>query len=186
MIDFKHTASEYIAAGAMNESIALHSFLDGEAFLTKNGQVGLVLAFPGIDFEGQDPLYLDSIARRFEAAARTFTEKHRTYQYMLKTSAPAIEHGVYPNEVVNQAMTSRVAHFQRKADSLYTLEIYLVITMQACGRGTGDIQTRKARAAELQGLRVSHGLGFDLSERFGFHFESPFRIHLLRALRAIR
>ena len=77
MIDYKHTAAEYLEAGAMNESISLHSFLDEEVFLTKNGDLGIVLAFPGIDFEGQDPVFLDNVARRFEAAARAFTERHR-------------------------------------------------------------------------------------------------------------
>jgi len=137
MIGFQHTAAEYIQAGAMNESIALHSFLDDEMFLTKNGQLGVVLAVPGIDFEGQDPLYLDSIARRFESAARAFTEKHRIYQYLIKTSNPVIEHGDYANEVVSQAVNNRVAHFQGKAASLYTVEVYFVITMQAWDAASG-------------------------------------------------
>jgi type IV secretion system protein VirB4 len=137
MIAFKQTAAEYLEAGAMNETLALHSFLDDEVFLTKGGDLGIVVAFPGIDFEGQDPLYLDNIARRFEAAARTFTERHRIYQYLIKTSAPVIEHGTYNNEVVQQAMTNRVRHFQAKASRLYVVEVYLVITVQVWKATTG-------------------------------------------------
>lgn len=131
MIDHKHTAEEYLEAGAMNEVLALHSFLDDQVFITKNGQLGIVLSFPGIDFEGQDPVQLDAVARRFEAAARAFTTKHRLYQYLVKTSAPPIECGLYTNDVVTQAMQNRIAHFQRRASSLYSVHAYLVVTAQA-------------------------------------------------------
>lgn len=131
MIGLKHTAAEYNEAGFMHEAIALHNFVDDQVFLTKNGQLGLVIHFGGVDFEGQDSLYLDAIARRFEAAVRVFTEKHRIYQYLVKTSAPAIECGHCENEVVEQAVMGRVEHFRRKAASLFSVEVYLVVTIQA-------------------------------------------------------
>jgi len=130
MIDYKHTAAEYLEAGAMNEAIGLHSFLDDHVFLTKSGELGVVLSLDGIDFEGQDPTDLDAISRRFEAATRAFTEKHRIYQYLIKTAAPPIEYTEHPNEVVNQAIAGRVGYFRSKANSLYDVQVYLVITLQ--------------------------------------------------------
>ena len=88
MISLHQQASDYIKAGAMNAVIGLHSFIDDQVFLTKSGDLGVVIHFPGIDFEGRELSELDTIARRFEAAIRTFTDEHRIYQYLIKTSAP--------------------------------------------------------------------------------------------------
>src|ERR1019366_10795879 len=41
-----------------------------------------------------------------------------------------------------------------------------------------------ARTAEFECHRIAGGLGFDLSERFGFHFHSPFVIQPLNKTRA--
>ena len=75
MISLHQQASDYIKAGAMNAVIGLHSFIDDQVFLTKTGDLGVVIHFPGIDFEGRELAELDTIARRFEAAVRTFTER---------------------------------------------------------------------------------------------------------------
>lgn len=131
MIHFKHSAAEYLAAGCMNEAIGLHSFINDNVFLTKSGDVGVILALPGIDFEGQTHEHLDSLARRFEAACRSFGEQHEVYQYLMKTAAPTIEHSIHPNEIINQAISSRVAHFYEKADGLFTVQVYMAVTYKA-------------------------------------------------------
>jgi type IV secretory pathway VirB4 component len=129
MINLRDQASEYISAGATNETIGLHSWLDEQIFLTKDEQLGAVIYCPGIDFEGKDPAELDTLARRFESAIRTFTEDHRIYQYLVKTNAPLLKSSPHPNEVVTQATMSRLNFFQAKADKLFKVDVFFVITM---------------------------------------------------------
>ena len=131
MISLHQQASDYIKAGAMNAVIGLHSFIDDQVFLTKSGDLGVVIHFPGIDFEGRELSELDTIARRFEAAIRTFTDEHRIYQYLIKTSAPLPRASEHKNEIVNEATRNRIEFFQAKADRLYTLDIYFVLTAPA-------------------------------------------------------
>jgi len=88
MISLFQQANDYLKDGAMNAVIGLHSFVDDHVFLMKAGELGVIIQFPGIDFEGREATELDTIAHRFEAAIRTFTEKHSIYQYLIKTTAP--------------------------------------------------------------------------------------------------
>ena len=92
MIRLFQQAADYLNAGKMNEIIGLYSFIDDETFLTKDGDLGFVVHFPGIDFEGREASDLDLIARRFEAAIRTFTEEHRIYQYLKDQRPPPRTH----------------------------------------------------------------------------------------------
>ena len=131
MISFFQQAADYLTAGKMNETIGLYSFIDDQAFLTKAGDLGFVVHFPGIDFEGREASELDLIARRFEAAIRTFTEEHRIYQYLIKTSAPLPTATEHPNEVVNEATKNRIEFFRAKAASLYTVDLYFVFLAPA-------------------------------------------------------
>ena len=96
MISLHQQASDYIRAGATNAVIGLHSFIDDYTFLTKDGQLGVVIHFPGIDFEGRELSELDLIARRFEAAVRTFTEDHRIYQYLTQYRPRSRTRGARP------------------------------------------------------------------------------------------
>jgi type IV secretory pathway VirB4 component len=129
MINLYQQASEYLNAGATNETIGLHSWFDDYIFLTKDQQLGGVIYCPGIDFEGKEPAELDALARRFEAALRTFTEDHRIYQYLIKTNAPVITGTVHPNEIVTQATTNRLNFFRAKADKLFKVDVFLIITI---------------------------------------------------------
>jgi type IV secretion system protein VirB4 len=131
MISLHRQAGDYIKSGAMNAVIGLHSFIDNQVFLTKAGELGVVIRFPGIDFEGREAAEIDTIARRFEAAIRTFTEDHTLYQYLIKTRAPLPEPTDHANEVVREATRNRLQAFESKADTLYTLDIYFVITAPA-------------------------------------------------------
>ena len=45
----------------MNAVIGLHSFIDDNIFLTKSGDLGLVIHFPGIDFEEQELVELSVV-----------------------------------------------------------------------------------------------------------------------------
>ena len=115
-------------AGSLSSQLNLYGFIDEHTFLTKSGDLGVVLSVRGVDYECLDHGQLNEVARRFEAAMRIFDEKFRLYQYVLKRDAPPIPHRDYPdNPVLQEAITNRVAYLKRKSGEMYTLEIFFVI-----------------------------------------------------------
>ena len=75
---------EHRESGGLNELIGICSFLDEHTFLTKSGDLGVVLRVRGIDYECLDPQEIDGLARRFESSLRSLGEEFRLYQYLLK------------------------------------------------------------------------------------------------------
>ena len=96
-------------------------------FLTKGGEVGVVIGVEGVDAECFDHPQIDQIARRFEAALRIFDERFRVYQYLLKRDQAAIPHKDCSNPVVRKAIETRITYLTAKSESLYTLEVFFVV-----------------------------------------------------------
>ena len=119
---------EHKAAGALNALVNVCSFVDEHTFLTKSGDLGVVLRVRGIDYECLDFAEIDSFARRFESALRGLTDKFRLYQYLLKRTDPTIPHRVYEDSpVVNRAIEGRMEFLHGRAGSLYSLDLYFVV-----------------------------------------------------------
>src|ERR1700674_3698256 len=70
--------------GAFNALINLHGFVDDRTFLTKSGDLGVVIAVEGVDDKCLDADQRDAVARRFEAALRVFDDHTRLLQYVIK------------------------------------------------------------------------------------------------------
>jgi len=70
MIAWAQLRHSYRQTGAFNTLVNLYGFLDDQTFLTKSGEVGVVLAVNGVDDECLDADERDRVARRFEAALR--------------------------------------------------------------------------------------------------------------------
>ena len=92
--------SEHRDAGALHALVNLFGFVDSQTFLTKSGDLGVVIQVRGIDYECLDPDELDRVARRFEATLKVFDERFRVYQYLLKQDDPSIPHRDYPDSPV--------------------------------------------------------------------------------------
>ncbi len=115
-------------AGALSSQLNLFGFIDEHTFLTKSGDLGVVLHVRGVDYECLDHGQLNEVARRFEAALRVFDEHYRFYQYILKRDAPEIPHQDYPDQpVLQEAISNRVRFLKRKSGEMYTLDIFFVI-----------------------------------------------------------
>ena len=131
MVKVSRIATDYTEAGAMNSLIGLWGFLsEGDqdsTFLTKGGEVGVVIRVEGVDAECLDHPQIDQIARRFEAAIRVFDERFRVYQYLLKRDQAEIPHRKYSDPVVQKAIENRVAYLQAKSEALYTVEVFFVV-----------------------------------------------------------
>jgi type IV secretion system protein TrbE len=117
-------------SGAMNALVNIHAAIDEHTFLTKSGDLLIVLSARGVDYECLDPSQLDQVARRFESAIRIFDENFRLYQYLVKRDSPSIPHRAYDNPVVQQAINSRIAYLQGKSDNLYSLDTYFAVLYQ--------------------------------------------------------
>jgi len=134
------------AAGSFNEQVSLFGFVSDQVFLTKSGDLGLVLAVAGVDYECLDSALIDNLTKRLESAFKIFDENIRVYQYLFKQNREEIPHQSYENPVVNAAVESRIRHLRGKADALYSLRIYYVILLDGV-RQQGSLASVLARIA---------------------------------------
>src|SRR5579884_1214909 len=74
----------YRESGSLNDQVSLFGFIDDGVFLTKSGDVGLMLAVKGVDYEGLAGGEIDQYTKRLESAFKIFDEKCRVYQYLFK------------------------------------------------------------------------------------------------------
>jgi type IV secretion/conjugal transfer VirB4 family ATPase len=118
---------EYRDTPALCSQINLFGFVDDEIFLTKSGDLGIVVGVDGVDYECLDTNAIENLTQRLTAALRIFDEKCRLYQYLFKRNHERIPFKTYENPVVNAAIRNRVAFLDAKADSLYSLQIYYVV-----------------------------------------------------------
>src|SRR5262249_2855286 len=105
--------------------------VDDEVFLTKSGDVGIVLAIDGVDYECLDVNTIDNLTRRLTAAFRSFDEKCRVYQYLFKRNRESIPFETYGSPIVDAAIRNRIAYLKSKADSLYSFQICYVVLYEA-------------------------------------------------------
>jgi len=127
MVKIDRILKDYREAGSVNALLALWGFVDEHAFLTKAGALGVIYRLAGADFECLDHAERRDIARRFERSLRHLDESFRVYEYLLKRPAAPIPASRHSNPAVDQAFTVRAAHFASKAETLFEVELYLVI-----------------------------------------------------------
>jgi type IV secretion system protein VirB4 len=127
MFKLSQITKDYREAAPLCEQINLFGFLDEEVFLTKSGDLGIVLAVAGVDYECLDRNTVENLTRRLTASFRIFDEKCRVYQYMFKRNNETIPFSTSENPVVNAATRNRIAYLKAKADRLYSLQIYYVV-----------------------------------------------------------
>ena len=123
-------AKDYREAPALCSQINLFGFLDEEVFLTKSGDLGLVLGIGGVDYECLDANTIENLTRRLTVAFRVFDEKCRVYQYLFKRNRENIPFKTYDHPVVNAAIQNRIAFLGEKAESIYSFQIYYVVLFQ--------------------------------------------------------
>jgi type IV secretion system protein VirB4 len=121
---------DYEDSGAMNALVNIHAAIDNRTFLTKSGDLLMVLAAQGMDYQCLDPNQIDYWTRRYEAAMRVFDERFRFYLYRIKRDNAPLPSRSYDDAVVNAAIKSRMAYLQARATNLYTLETYFVVVYE--------------------------------------------------------
>jgi type IV secretion system protein TrbE len=83
----------YRETGSFNEQVNLYGFIDSHVFLTKSGELGVVLEVQGVDYECLDDASIDGLTKRLESALKLFDENYRIYQYLFKRNRAAVHRG---------------------------------------------------------------------------------------------
>jgi type IV secretion system protein TrbE len=130
MLKLKRIVKSYKETGALNEHLGVFGFVDGHTFITKAGDLGMVLQVEGVDYECLDSREIDNLTKRLESALKLFDPKFRIYQYLFKKNSPPISHTPVADEVVRAAIENRLQYFAAKAHELYTVTIYYVIVYE--------------------------------------------------------
>jgi type IV secretion system protein TrbE len=94
-------------ADALNSQINLFGFWNETAFLTKSGDLGMVLRAHGIDYESLDNSEQDYAVKRLESAFKGFGVGFHVYQYLFKSNRPEIPFATYNDPLIDAAIDQR-------------------------------------------------------------------------------
>jgi len=130
MLKLARIVKNYEEAGALNGQINLYGFVSDHVFLTKSGELGVILEVHGVDYECLDAASIDGLTKRLESALRLFDENYRIYQYLFKRSNPGIPYQLYGNAVVDAAILNRIGYLARKSDRLFSLSLYYIVLFE--------------------------------------------------------
>jgi type IV secretion/conjugal transfer VirB4 family ATPase len=117
-------------SAALNDHISLYGFWNETTFLTKSGDLGMVLRVQGVDYESLDSADQEYAVKRLEAALKAFGPGFHVYQYLFKSNRPEIPFAKYDDAVVEAAIDQRRRFFESKRDSLYQVEIFYVVMLE--------------------------------------------------------
>jgi type IV secretion system protein TrbE len=124
-------------AAAFGDRINRYGFWNEMAFLTKSGDLGMVLRVRGVDDEGLDYGEQEYAVKRLEAALKNFGSGFDVYRYLFKTNNPEIPFADEDNPLVQTGQDRRRKHFRERADRLFEIEIYHRILLEGARSKTG-------------------------------------------------
>jgi len=127
MLRLKRIFKNYEETGSFNELVDLYGFVDEHVFLTKTGDLSVILEVRGVDYECLDGATIDGLTKRLESALKLFDEHYRVYQYLFKRNNETIPYKLYGSPVVDAAIQNRIAYLASKSDTLFSLSIYYVV-----------------------------------------------------------
>jgi hypothetical protein len=153
MLDLVRAIKPWKEAAALSDHINLYGFWNETAFLTKSGDLGMVLSIDGVDYESLDHAEQEYAVKRLEAALKSFGPGFHVYQYLFKTNRPEIPFASYDDPVVQTAVDQRRQFFDQRADRLYRIEIFYCVVIRhprmqrfrECGRYLRPLVVRVAR-----------------------------------------
>ena len=152
MLRLSRIFKNYNETGSLSEQINLYGFIGPHTFLTKTGEVGVILEVRGVDYECLDGASIDGFTKRLESALKLFDENYRLYQYLFKRNNETIPYKLYDNPIVDAAIKNRIAYLGSKADTLFSLTVYYVVLYQGfqasakLGSATSDASTKPMRS----------------------------------------
>src|SRR6202789_2200608 len=127
MLRLSRVFKNYNETGSLSEQINLYGFIGPSVFLTKSGEVGVILEVRGVDYECLDGAVIDGLTKRLESALKLFDENYRVYQYLFKQNNERIPYKLYGDPIVDTALKNPIAYLASKADTLFSLSVYYVV-----------------------------------------------------------
>jgi type IV secretion system protein VirB4 len=124
-------------AAALCDHINLCGFWNETAFLTKSGDLGMVLSVAGVDYESLDHAEQEYAVKRLEAALKAFGPGYHVYQYLFKSNRPEIPFADYSDPVVQAAVDQRRRFFEERAERLYRVEIFYCLLIEGARSKSG-------------------------------------------------
>jgi|SRR5579885_3089016 type IV secretion system protein VirB4 len=131
MLRLSRIFKSYRETGSLNEQINLFGFIGPQVFLTKTGEVGVILEVRGLDYECLDATAIDGFTKRLESALKLFDERCRVYQYLFKRNNEGIPYKLYENPIVDAAIKNRIAYLASKSDNLFSISVYFVVLYES-------------------------------------------------------
>src|SRR5580698_10989770 len=104
MLNIARVLKPWKGAASLNAQINLYGFWDATTFLTKSGDLGVVLRVGGVDYESLDSSEQEYAVKRLEAALRAFGSGFHVYQYLYKSNRPDIPFATYHDPIVEAAI----------------------------------------------------------------------------------
>jgi type IV secretion/conjugal transfer VirB4 family ATPase len=150
---------EFRGAAALEALVNIDAAVDEHILATKSGDLILFLSLRGVDPECLDAEEIEAVTRVFASALRTFDERFRIHQYLLKAEHPGIPAEQYANPVVQEATQARLQHLAGRSGGLYRIEGCLAVVYE----GWHPATRRKSRA-HADGFWASARRKFSLKE----------------------
>jgi type IV secretion system protein TrbE len=122
---------------ALSDHINLYGFWNETVFLTKSGDLGMVLNVAGVDYESLDHTEQEYAVKRLESALKSFGPSFHIYQYLFKTNRPEIPFASYDDPVVQTAVDQRRRFFEEKSERLFQAEIFYCVLLEGSRSKTG-------------------------------------------------
>jgi type IV secretion/conjugal transfer VirB4 family ATPase len=151
MLNLARVIQPWKEADALSAHINLYGFWDETAFLTKSGDLGMVLSVAGVDYESLDNDEQQYAVKRLESALKAFGEGFHVYQYLFKTNRPEIPFARYDDELIDAAIDQRRQYFESKRDRLYEVELFYVIVLEGARSKTGILSALARMPRDPQG-----------------------------------
>ena len=144
---------DYTDTGALNELVNLYGFVDDRVFLTKSGDVGVVLRVRGVDDECLDHGQRARVAERFVAAIAGLDERMRLSQYFVKSLHAPVTHGPCADPRVDAIVQRRAAFLNHRPAPLFSCDLYFVLLLEhEGGQGSWPARARQMVAHPREAL----------------------------------
>jgi type IV secretion system protein TrbE len=131
MLRLSRIFKSYRETGSLNEQVNLFGFIGPHVFLTKTGEVGVILEVRGLDYECLDAAAIDGFTKRLESALKLFDERCCVYQYLFKRNSENIPYKLYANPIVDAAIKNRISYFASKSDTLFSVSVYFAVLYES-------------------------------------------------------
>ncbi len=127
MHKLEQTAQPLARQGSLHSLLAPVLFA-GDCFLTRDGQIGLVLSVSGVDVDCKNDEVLEEHRDRLQSALKTFDERFRVYQYFIKRKHSGLVAPISSGpDVCQESIDERIEFLN--SQTLYSTSIYFVVLL---------------------------------------------------------